>query len=141
MKPSDNVDYKKRLNIENILMKLWAEMFLSIPKNYDEIIEYVYNDVCECADINDWNSNDILIGFRRWIESIELSDNEFDSRKLKHIDEKLMSCYNSVGMDKPLNHDQIALFILNRSEMTDIEEIDCLYVGKALSLWISKNTR
>jgi hypothetical protein len=58
----------KKEEIEVVLRKIFTNMFMDVPSNFDDILEYVYDDVCEVADEDDWNDNDVLIGFRRWIE-------------------------------------------------------------------------
>jgi hypothetical protein len=32
-------------------------------------VQFIYEDVCETADPVNWTSEDVRIGFRRWIES------------------------------------------------------------------------
>lgn len=39
------------------------------PSNFDEILDFVTEDVDDTADPDNWNSVDVVIGLRRWIES------------------------------------------------------------------------
>jgi hypothetical protein len=42
---------------------------IQTPSNYEDIVQFCYEDVCETADPIDWNNDDVLIAFRRFIES------------------------------------------------------------------------
>ena len=68
----DNYTVEKKDAIESILISLWARMGMDIPSNYENIVQYVYEDVCDTADPENWSEGDVAIGFRRWIESIEI---------------------------------------------------------------------
>ena len=46
----------------------WASLGMDIPNNYEKIVQYCYEDVCETADPNEWSDGDVAIAFRRWIE-------------------------------------------------------------------------
>lgn len=59
----------KKEQVSSLLINVFNKIGIDIPSNYDEILEYVFNDVNECADPNDWHSGDVDIAFRRWIES------------------------------------------------------------------------
>ncbi len=59
----------KKKEIEYELIYLFTTIIgMDIPSGFDNILEYVYEDVCETAD-DDWNTDDVRIAFRRWIES------------------------------------------------------------------------
>jgi superfamily II helicase len=60
---------KKKDNIEKTLIMLYARIGIDIPNNHEDITQYVFEDVCETADPDDWHSGDVSIGFRRWIEA------------------------------------------------------------------------
>lgn len=60
--------------ITEILIDIFDRMNMDIPHNFDEILEFVVEDVKETADKENWNDADVVIGFRRWIES--QSDNQ-----------------------------------------------------------------
>lgn len=59
---------EKKDQIERILIRLWSEMGMDVPANFEAIVQYVYEDVCETADPVNWSDGDVTIGFRRWIE-------------------------------------------------------------------------
>lgn len=61
--------YKMKDDIERIFINLIARMGMDIPENYEDIVQYIYEDVLETADSVNWSIDDIVIGFRRWIES------------------------------------------------------------------------
>ena len=64
-----NWTVEKKDEIEAILIGFWASIGMDIPYNFEVIVQYVYEDVCETADPENWNDSDVAIGFRRWIES------------------------------------------------------------------------
>lgn len=55
--------------IVEILIDNFDRMNMDIPHNFDEILEFVIEDVKETADEENWNDADVVIGFRRWIEA------------------------------------------------------------------------
>lgn len=55
--------------ITEILIDNFDRMNMDIPHNFDEILEFVVEDVKETADKENWNDADVVIGFRRWIEA------------------------------------------------------------------------
>jgi hypothetical protein len=59
----------KKDDIERVLINIWSRMPMDLPTNYDEIVQFVFEDVCETADPIEWSEGDVVIGFRRWIES------------------------------------------------------------------------
>ena len=61
-------EYRKDV-IEYIFIKLIARMEMEIPENYEDIVQYIYEDILETADLTNWSVGDVVIGFRRWIES------------------------------------------------------------------------
>ena len=68
---------KEKLNtVRNILMLLWSNMGMDTPENIEEIVQFVFNDVNECADPIKWHSGDVAIGFRRWIEAQAMYNKE-----------------------------------------------------------------
>lgn len=58
----------KKKEIENILINKLSSIGMDVPENFDDILQDVYEDVCETADKTNWNDSDVAIGFRRWIE-------------------------------------------------------------------------
>lgn len=65
----ENWTTEKKDCIEKILIDSWAIIGMDIPNNYEDIVQDVYEDVCTTADPENWNNADVIIGFRRWIES------------------------------------------------------------------------
>ena len=61
--------YKKE--ITSLLIDIFDRINIDTPSNFEEILEFVYEDVCETADKENWHDGDVAIGFRRWIESNE----------------------------------------------------------------------
>lgn len=59
---------EKKDAIEKMLIDMWASLGMDIPSNYEDIVQYCYEDVCETADPENWHSGDVAIAFRRWIE-------------------------------------------------------------------------
>jgi hypothetical protein len=60
---------KKKKEIELRLINLITKIGMDIPENFEEIVQFIFEDVCETADPINWSDGDIAIGFRRWIES------------------------------------------------------------------------
>jgi hypothetical protein len=57
-------------SIEQMLISIiFASIGMDIPSNIEEIVEFCYEDVYETADPENWHSGDVIIAFRRWIES------------------------------------------------------------------------
>jgi hypothetical protein len=48
---------------------MWTKIGIDIPNNYEDIVQFCYEDVCETADSTEWHSGDVAIAFRRWIEA------------------------------------------------------------------------
>lgn len=64
-----NWTVEKKDEIERILINKWACIGMDIPRNYEDIVQDCYEDVCETADPINWHSGDVAIAFRRWIEA------------------------------------------------------------------------
>ena len=60
---------QKRKEIEKAFIELVSNMGMDTPTNFDKIVDFIFDDVCETADWFDWSNGDVVIGFRRWIES------------------------------------------------------------------------
>jgi hypothetical protein len=60
---------EKKDEIEKIFIDQMAVFGIDLPENYEDIVQFIYEDVCETADPVNWTSEDVRIGFRRWIES------------------------------------------------------------------------
>ena len=65
------VKIDKKMEIVSGLIDIFDRINIDTPSNFEEISEFVYKDVCEVADKNNWNDSDIEIAFRRWIESVD----------------------------------------------------------------------
>jgi isopropylmalate/homocitrate/citramalate synthase len=68
-KKLENWTVEKKDEIERILINMWASLGMDTPSNYEDIVQYCYEDVCETADPIEWHDGDVAIAFRRWIES------------------------------------------------------------------------
>ena len=55
--------------VESQLIQLFGYIGMNIPSNYEDIVQYVYEDILDTADVDNWNHSDVVIGFRRYIES------------------------------------------------------------------------
>jgi hypothetical protein len=53
--------------ISGHLINFWDNIGIDRPINHTQIVYHIYNDLKGTINI-EWNYNDILIGFRRWIE-------------------------------------------------------------------------
>jgi hypothetical protein len=60
---------EKKDEIEKIFIDQMAAFGIDLPENYEDIVQFIYEDVCETADPVNWTSEDVRIGFRRWIEN------------------------------------------------------------------------
>ena len=65
---SDMENIKKKDEIESLLIDIFDRIGIEVPSNYEDIVQFVFEDVCETADPVNWNNDDVAIGFRRWIE-------------------------------------------------------------------------
>jgi hypothetical protein len=65
----DSFSLKKKDEIETRFINIITKIGMDIPNNFEEIVQDIYEDVCETADPDTWNDDDIIIAFRRWIES------------------------------------------------------------------------
>jgi len=59
---------KKKDIIEKLLIDIWTSIGMNIPNNFEDIVQFCYEDVCDTADTQNWHSGDVVIAFRRWIE-------------------------------------------------------------------------
>lgn len=59
----------KKEEITSLLIDIFDRINIDTPSNFDNILKFVYDDVCESADKKDWHDGDVAIAFRRWIES------------------------------------------------------------------------
>ena len=60
---------KKKDEIESLLIDMFDRIGIQAPSNFEDITQFVFEDVCEIADGVNWNNDDVVFGFKRWIES------------------------------------------------------------------------
>lgn len=60
---------EKKKEIIKLLIDNFDRMNMETPSNFDEIVDFVYEDVDASADKVNWTDMDVIIAFRRWIES------------------------------------------------------------------------
>ena len=60
---------EKKNEIYGLLIDNFHRMNMETPSNFDEIVDFVYDDVDASADKVNWTDMDVIIAFRRWIES------------------------------------------------------------------------
>jgi len=59
---------KKRKVIDSMVCHIYSLIGIDRPHNHDAIVEYIFDDVNETADPEDWHSGDVDIAFRRFLE-------------------------------------------------------------------------
>lgn len=64
-----NWTIEKKDEIERMLIEKWKQLGMGIPDNFETVVQFCYEDVCETADPENWHDGDIAIAFRRWIEA------------------------------------------------------------------------
>ena len=52
-----------------LISHIFDKLQMDLPSNFEQIVEFVYWDVYDTADRENWHDGDVVIGFRRWIES------------------------------------------------------------------------
>ena len=65
----DEKKIEKKKAIEIDLRFLFHRLGIDNPHNFDEILDHVFDDIDQCADMENWHSGDVDIAFRRWIEA------------------------------------------------------------------------
>ncbi len=55
--------------VEIHLLAMFSSIQMDKPDNFDEMIAYICRDITECAD-EEFSYGDVVIGFRRFIQSI-----------------------------------------------------------------------
>ena len=58
-----------KYEVEKIFINLITNIGIDLPENWEDIVQFIYEDVMETADNDNWNDDDVRIGFRRWIEN------------------------------------------------------------------------
>jgi hypothetical protein len=59
----------KKKGVEFFLERIFNRICIEKPDNFDEILNFVFDDVNETADAIDWHDGDVAIAFRIWIEN------------------------------------------------------------------------
>ena len=59
----------KREEITSMLIDIFDKINIDTTINFDDILEFVVEDVEETADKKNWHDGDVAIAFRRWIEN------------------------------------------------------------------------
>tara|TARA_R110000796_G_scaffold66970_4_gene153907 strand:- start:1235 stop:1432 length:198 start_codon:yes stop_codon:yes gene_type:complete len=57
--------------ITSMLIDIFDRINIDTPSNFDDILEFVLEDVEAAADKENWHDGDVAIAFRRWIESTQ----------------------------------------------------------------------
>jgi hypothetical protein len=64
----------KRNIIKEVETELLARIYPAIgidrPSNHDNIVAFITDDIKEAACANNWHSEDVSIGFRRYLENV-----------------------------------------------------------------------
>ncbi len=58
----------KKREISFILSNIWNLIDMDKPENHQQIVDYIFNDICLTADPENWSNGDVVIGLRRWME-------------------------------------------------------------------------
>ena len=66
---TEKLNLEKKDSIEKMLINMWSTLGMDIPSNFEDIVQFCFEDVCETADPIEWHSGDVTIAFRRWIEA------------------------------------------------------------------------
>ena len=64
-----NAALRKKQEIAGMLIDIFNRITIDVPDNFDEILNFVVDDVDETADKIHWHDGDVAIAFRRYIES------------------------------------------------------------------------
>jgi len=65
-----NESFVMRDDVERMVINIFTRIGCDIPDNWEDIVQFIYEDILETADKDNWHSGDVAIGFRRWIESV-----------------------------------------------------------------------
>ena len=90
---------EKKDEIEKILIDKWASFGMDIPANFEEIVQFCYEDVCETADSVNWSDSDVAIAFRRWVEEQNVPKKNGTRPNYFHI--------NKQGWDEGLQREEV----------------------------------
>ena len=59
----------KKEGVEFFLGSIFNRICIDRPDNFDSILDFVFDDVNDTADKENWHDGDVAIAFRRWIEA------------------------------------------------------------------------
>lgn len=65
-----NESFVMRDDVERMVIDIFTRIGCDVPDNLEVIVQFIYEDILETADKNNWHSGDVAIGFRRWVESV-----------------------------------------------------------------------
>lgn len=60
---------RKEKEIEYMLGEIYDNIGIDKPENHNEIVKFITNDVEETTDPEGWHDGDVIIAFRRYLES------------------------------------------------------------------------
>ena len=55
--------------IESQLIQLFGYIGMTIPDNYEDIVQYVYEDILNDVGVDNWNHSHVVKGLQKFIES------------------------------------------------------------------------
>lgn len=56
------------MEVVDELKLIYQKIGIDTPRNHDKILDFVYSDVNDCADKEDWHSGDVAIAFSRFLQ-------------------------------------------------------------------------
>lgn len=59
--------------ISNVLIGLWNEMGMGLPRNHEVITNFIFDDISKIPNPTEWHSGDIAMAFQHWIEVQSMS--------------------------------------------------------------------
>lgn len=59
---------KKRKLIDSMVCHIYTNIGIDTPDNHSDIVQFIFEDVNETADPDEWHSGDVDIAFRRFLE-------------------------------------------------------------------------
>jgi len=60
---------KLKDDVEWQLISLWSKIGMDTPNNYEDIVQYCFEDILDTASPLEVNSENVAVAFRRWVES------------------------------------------------------------------------
>lgn len=81
MEEADNMD-TFRHNVGEELLAIYRRIGMDPPASHSDIVEFCAKEVRETADPREWNSDDVAIAFRRWME--------WAGQVVRHVDDTII---------------------------------------------------